>query len=383
VVMAWLIAMAVLMVLAVLSHRGERFSRLWLLNWTGLGVVGYVGLRLSVYAWLRTLRRAGRNLKKVALVGDGPLAGELLRRITKERWMGFKIVEHYRGTEGGSDLQVTNSPFSKALVKRLENREIDEIWIATTLEQGGLVKVICALSKPYATTVRYVPDLRELFLLGHGITEMAGLAMIDLTASPLQGINGFLKRCEDLVLAGVALIVASPVMLVVALGVRITSSGPVIFKQRRHGWNGEEIKIYKFRTMRVHAESGDVIQASRNDDRITALGRFLRRTSLDELPQLINVLQGRMSLVGPRPHACEHNELYRAQIEGYMLRHKMRPGITGWAQVHGLRGETDTLGKMEDRVNYDLFYIEHWSLWLDVKILLLTLVRGFVNPNAY
>ena len=168
------------------------------------------------------------------------------------------------------------------------------------------------------------------------------------------------------------------------MAVKISSPGPIFFKQMRHGWDGKPIKVYKFRTMVVHdEEEGRVSQAGQGDTRITRLGAFLRRTSLDELPQFFNVLQGRMSIVGPRPHALIHNEEYKEQIDAYMLRHKVKPGITGWAQINGWRGETDTLEKMKKRIEYDLYYIEHWSLWFDLKIILLTLLKGFVHKNAY
>jgi putative colanic acid biosynthesis UDP-glucose lipid carrier transferase len=176
----------------------------------------------------------------------------------------------------------------------------------------------------------------------------------------------------------------APVMLIVAMAIKMSSRGPVLFVQNRHGWNGEVVKVYKFRTMVTHQPVGLVLaQATKNDQRVTPLGRFLRATSLDELPQLINVLQGRMSLVGPRPHAVQHNEAYRELIPSYMLRHKVKPGITGWAQIKGLRGETDTLDKMAARVKADLDYIENWSIWLDVRILAITAIKGFVHKNAY
>ncbi|MCW8886176.1 MAG: exopolysaccharide biosynthesis polyprenyl glycosylphosphotransferase, partial [Motiliproteus sp.] len=175
----------------------------------------------------------------------------------------------------------------------------------------------------------------------------------------------------------------SPLLLVIYLAIRSTSKGPAIFKQRRYGISGEEIKVYKFRSMTVQDDGVEVKQASKGDFRITPIGAFLRRTSLDELPQFFNVLQGRMSIVGPRPHAVAHNEQYRTLIGGYMKRHLVKPGITGWAQVNGWRGETDTLNKMEKRVEYDLYYIENWSLWFDLKIILLTVFKGFVHKNAY
>jgi len=185
-------------------------------------------------------------------------------------------------------------------------------------------------------------------------------------------------------LALLILLLISPLMLLIALGVKLTSPGPVLFKQKRLGWDGQPFKVYKFRSMVVHREEGGLLtQASMGDVRVTPFGAFLRRTSLDELPQFFNVLRGTMSIVGPRPHAIEHNEQYKELVDDYMRRHKVKPGITGWAQINGWRGETDTLEKMRKRVEYDLYYIENWSLWFDLRIILLTVFKGFVNKNAY
>lgn len=380
VIVVWCVTMGVLMIFTLLSGQASRLSRLWLLVWTVGGAAGLASFRIGVYAGLRTLRRAGRNSKSVVLVGDGALARELAERVAMETWMGYNVIARYpdisRSQEAG--------PATLAALERiLTSRRLSEIWIVVPLEQGAFVKSIHTLAQRYAVTVRYAPDLQGMFLLNHGITELAGLPMIDLSASPHEGINALLKSSEDWILACIACLIAAPLMAVISIVIKLTSPGPVLFKQRRHGWGGVEIVVYKFRTMSQHAEKDDVSQAKKMDPRVTPFGRLLRHTSLDELPQLINVLQGRMSLVGPRPHACEHNDLYGKLIDGYMLRHKVRPGITGWAQVNGLRGETETLDKMKLRVEYDLFYIEHWSLWLDIKILFMTLVRGFVHPNAY
>ena len=199
----------------------------------------------------------------------------------------------------------------------------------------------------------------------------------------MRGGWSFLKRLQDLILATIALLITAIPMLVIAIGVKVTSPGPVFFRQDRYGLDGRKIQILKFRSMTVTENGDNVKQATKNDARITRLGAFLRRTSLDELPQFFNVLQGTMSVVGPRPHAVAHNELFRKQVEFYMLRHKMKPGITGWAQVNGWRGETDTIDKIQKRIDFDLDYIRNWSLWMDFKILLATLTKGFVNKNAY
>jgi putative colanic acid biosynthesis UDP-glucose lipid carrier transferase len=378
---AWLFVILTLMVLMVLVGKGQRFSRIWIAEWFGMGIFGFAGLRISVYAGLRLLRRTGRNMKRIALVGSGALAAEMRRVIATEKWMGYELAARYHETDDDSRSRAADR--LQAFEERLKNHEVDEIWIAAALDQSALVSRICKLAGPYAITVRYAPDLRELFLLNQGITEVAGLPMIDLTSGPLQGINSLVKRIEDVVLGSIILIVASPPAAAIAIAVKLSSPGPIIFKQHRHGWDGRIIKVYKFRTMKPHDEGERLILATKDDKRVTSVGRFLRRTSLDELPQILNVLQGRMSLVGPRPHACQVNRLYQAQIEGFMLRHKMRPGITGWAQVNGWRGGEDTPEMMAGRVEHDLFYIEHWSVWFDLKILGLTLVHGFVSANAY
>ena len=212
---------------------------------------------------------------------------------------------------------------------------------------------------------------------------VCGVPVISVCETPFTGSNGLLKRLSDIVLALVILTLISPLLLLIAIAVKLDSPGPVIFKQRRYGMNGEEILVYKFRSMTVCEDGGTIQQARKNDSRITRLGAFLRKTSLDELPQFINVLQGHMSIVGPRPHAVAHNEMYRSLIRGYMLRHKVKPGITGWAQVNGFRGETDTLDKMQSRIDYDLDYLRHWSLRLDLKIILKTILTVFKDQAAY
>jgi putative colanic acid biosysnthesis UDP-glucose lipid carrier transferase len=207
--------------------------------------------------------------------------------------------------------------------------------------------------------------------------------VVAIRESPFMGINSTVKRTSDIVFSSIILLLMLPVMMLVAIAVRLTSKGPVIFRQRRYGLYGEEIIVYKFRSMTVSDDGESIQQARRNDARLTSIGAFLRRSSLDELPQFVNVLQGRMSIVGPRPHAVAHNEQYRKLIRGYMLRHKVKPGITGWAQVNGLRGETEVLEKMEARVQYDLDYLRNWSLWLDLWIILKTVKVVLTRHNAH
>lgn len=232
-------------------------------------------------------------------------------------------------------------------------------------------------------SVLLIPDVFTFNILNARTEEVNGVPVVPLFDTPLNGINRILKRLEDIVLASMILLLISPVLLCISIAVKATSPGPVIFRQTRYGMDGKPIKVWKFRSMKVMENDAVVVQATKGDKRITPVGNFLRRTSLDELPQFINVLLGGMSIVGPRPHAVAHNEQYRSLIEGYMLRHKVKPGITGWAQINGWRGETDTLEKMEKRVEFDLEYIREWSLWFDIKIVFLTIFKGFVNKAAY
>ena len=232
-------------------------------------------------------------------------------------------------------------------------------------------------------SVYFVPDIFVSDLIQARMDHIHGIPIVALCESPTLGISGIGKRMSDVLLTSLILLLVWPVMLIVALGVKLTSPGPVIFKQRRYGLDGQEIYVYKFRSMRVCEDGGQISQAARSDPRTTPFGSFLRRSSLDELPQFINVLQGRMSIVGPRPHAVAHNEQYRKLIKGYMLRHKVKPGITGWAQVNGLRGETDTLDKMRARIQYDIDYMRNWSFGFDLMIILKTLIVIWRDQNAY
>jgi putative colanic acid biosynthesis UDP-glucose lipid carrier transferase len=232
-------------------------------------------------------------------------------------------------------------------------------------------------------SIYYLPDVFVFDLIQSRIGQISGMPVVALCETPFYGLRGVVKRVTDIGISAAAILLLLPFLLAVAVAIRITSPGPVIFRQRRYGLDGHEIVVYKFRTMKVTEDNGPIVQATRDDERITSIGRFLRRFSIDELPQLLNVLQGRMSLVGPRPHAVAHNEEYRKLIKGYMVRHKVQPGITGLAQVNGCRGETSKLEEMEARVKYDLDYLRNWSLMLDIKILFRTVIKVFVDDRAY
>ena len=260
---------------------------------------------------------------------------------------------------------------------------VREVYI--TLPLGSQPRIVELLEELQGTTASlfFVPDVFGISIIQGRLQDMNGVPVVGICETPFTGINELVKWVSDIVLATVILILISPVLLAIAIGVKLSSPGPAIFKQRRNGLDGGEITVYKFRSMTAQ-DNGDVVrQATRDDPRITRFGAFIRRTSLDELPQFLNVLQGRMSIVGPRPHAVAHNDVYRQQIKAYMVRHKVKPGITGWAQVNGHRGETDTTDKMEARLEYDLYYLCNWSLGLDLQIIARTIRIVFFDRHAY
>jgi len=260
---------------------------------------------------------------------------------------------------------------------------VQNIYIALPLAaQPRILKLLDDLRDTTAS-IYFVPDLASFDLIQANMTSIDGIPIVAICESPFVGINSIIKRLSDVVISLLILLLISPLMLLIAIGIKLTSRGPVLFKQRRYGLDGKEIVVYKFRSMTVMEDDGQVNQATRNDPRITRFGSFLRKTSLDELPQFINVLQGGMSVVGPRPHAVSHNEMYRSLIKGYMIRHKVKPGITGWAQINGFRGETDTLEKMQARIDYDLDYLRNWSLFLDLLIIFKTISVVIEDNNAY
>ena len=262
----------------------------------------------------------------------------------------------------------------------VDEGNVDQVWIALPHSEEEVIRNVISALDGSAAEIRYVPDIFEYQLMHHSLSEVAGVPVVNISYSAIDGVNEIVKSIEDYILSMVLLIMASPFMLLIAAGIKITSSGPVLYRQRRVGWNGVEFTMYKFRSMPVKAEekSGPV-WASKVDNRATRFGSFLRKTSLDELPQLLNVLQGKMSLIGPRPERPMFVEKYKDEVPHYMKKHLVKAGLTGWAQVHGWRGNTC----LHTRIEHDLYYIENWSLWLDIKIIVMTIFRGLVHKNAY
>ena len=389
---SWIVVVAILSVLGYVTKTSEFFSRKVVLSWMMAAPVALVALRLQMYLGLRWLRQQGRNTRSVVIAGAGDLGRRLAWNMVDTPWLGMRLSGFFDDRLSGEVELRPGSKHSKGypilgnlddMIGYIQENQVHMVYLALPLRAEERLREVVEALRDTTASVYYVPDVFTFSLLTAGFTDLRGIPLISLWETPFFGLNGWVKRIEDLVLASLILFIVSPVMLFVALGVKLSSPGPIIFKQRRYGLDGHEITVYKFRTMRVCEDGLQIRQATADDHRVTGLGRCLRRTSLDELPQFINVLQGTMSIVGPRPHAVAHNEYYRRLIPGYMLRHKVRPGLTGWAQVNGWRGETETLEKMEKRVEYDLDYLRRWSLWFDLKIIWLTIFRSLTDSHAY
>lgn len=381
----WLIISMTLIAFGFLTKTSSTFSRQWVLSWLLLNLFFLIATRLILNKILAAYRTRGIHLERVALVGSSDMAIKIQNRINESHGIGFQIValvteEHIKN----STLEMEVIKGGKQIASICHNLKIDEVWMLLPMEKINEFKTIYQALAKTTIDIRFIPELHDLPMFNYPSAQLLGFNAWNVSISPITGGNRIAKALEDTIFSLFFLILLSPLFILISLGVKLSSPGPVFYRQKRHGWDGKIIKVYKFRSMLVHhEENGTVTQAKKNDSRITTFGAFLRKTNLDEIPQFFNVLQGRMSITGPRPHAVAHNEYYMELIEDYMKRHKVKPGITGWAQVNGWRGETETLDKMKSRVEYDLYYINNWSLWFDLKIIMLTILRCFFNKNAY
>jgi putative colanic acid biosynthesis UDP-glucose lipid carrier transferase len=382
----WVILLGALLFLGFITRTSGSFSRNLMLAWSISVPIVLIAVHLVIWQLLRTLRAAGRNQRSAVLAGLNDVSYHLANQIQQSPELGIRLHGFFDGHQaeplgrfGGRNLI---GPIEE-LPRYVREHNIDVVYIACITEQEDVIADLIKELRDTTACVYFVPNILMFNLMHARSYELNGIPLIAVWEVPFSEVQYILKRAIDIGLSLLALIALAPVMLIIALAIKLTSAGPILFKQRRYGLNGQEILVYKFRSMKVMEDGEKVQQVTRNDSRITPLGALLRKTSLDELPQFINVLQGRMSLVGPRPHAVAHNEMYRKLISGYMLRHKVKPGITGWAQVNGFRGETDTLEKMQQRVNYDLEYLRNWSLSLDVQILIRTALVFLKDQNAY
>jgi putative colanic acid biosynthesis UDP-glucose lipid carrier transferase len=383
----WILAILGLIAFAFLTQTSVFYSRRFFISWFLLGLGLFFVVRIVLWHQLDRWRAAGRFGLNVAIVGADEPARAFLRHLSTTSTGRYRVVGVFDDLPGtiGTDVEgFAVSGTLEDLIAFARTQPIDEIIVVVPWQDSDRLHGIVRALRVLPINVKMCPNVGGWTVPAQGFQPLAGIPMLSVLERPLSGWSLVLKAIEDRVLSAILLVLLAPVFALIALAIRLDSPGPVLFRQRRYGFNNNPIVVYKFRTM-AHApqDEANVPQATRDDPRVTRLGRLLRRTSLDELPQLLNVFKGEMSLVGPRPHAVAHNERYATIIDGYLSRHRVKPGITGWAQVNGLRGETDTPEKMRARVQHDLFYIDNWSLLFDLKILLLTPFHGFVNRNAY
>jgi putative colanic acid biosynthesis UDP-glucose lipid carrier transferase len=384
----WLVVTPILFLLAFATKTSAYFSRAVSLGWFAASPALLVGARICLRLVLRNLRARGRNVRRVAILGATRGAEKLCAQILERPWLGMQLTGIYDDRSEARRHKFKHKVCEAGgrvddLIRDARESKVDIVYIALPLRAEARIGEVLRSLADTTATVYMMTDFFTYDLLHARWTQMGDVPLVSIYDSPFHGAGGWLKRIEDVVVGTLICALIALPLLVISVLVKLTSKGPVFFRQRRYGLNGAEIRVLKFRTMTVCEDGAVVKQATKNDNRITPFGAFLRRTSLDELPQFLQVLTGEMSVVGPRPHAVAHNEQYRGLIHGYMLRHKVKPGITGWAQVNGWRGETDQLAKMEKRVEHDLEYIQNWNLLLDLKIIFLTIFGSKKNDNAF
>ena len=380
----WGIIISILLFLGYATKLSYRYSEEVILAWFITTPIALIASHLVV-RWIASDMRKKGETRSVVIVGANEVGMKLVERIAEFPYLLMEARGFFddRDASRRSEENITLLGDITEVASYVRKNNIQMIFISLPMSAQPRIRKLLDDLHDTTASIYFMPDVNLFDLMQARFDNVAGVPVVAICESPYSGVDSVVKNVSDFVFATIILILLLPLMLIIALAVKLTSPGPAIFKQRRYGLNGEEIYVYKFRSMTVN-EDGDIIkQAQENDPRITKLGAFLRRSSLDELPQFINVLQGRMSIVGPRPHAVAHNELYRNLIKGYMLRHKIKPGITGWAQVNGLRGETKVLEKMKSRIEYDLYYLRNWSIWLDMWIVLLTIWVVIRRDNAY
>jgi putative colanic acid biosynthesis UDP-glucose lipid carrier transferase len=383
-VFGWLIIVTILVFLGYATKFQNQFSEKVLLTWFIVTplilIISHITVRSIIANWYTK-----GKLRSTIVIGANETSLEFIKHVAD---LPFLLI-NYHGFFDERDNSRIAGDFGPHLggltnvIPYIHKHNVEMIFISLPMSSQPRIQKLMDELPDTTTSIYFLPDIYIFDLMQARFDYVGDIPVVAMNESPFVGIDGVVKNASDFILALVILILLLPFMLCIALAVKVTSPGPIIFKQRRYGLNGEEIVVYKFRSMTVAEDGPNVVQAKKNDQRFTKIGAFLRRTSLDELPQFINVLQGRMSIVGPRPHAVAHNELYRKLIKGYMLRHKAKPGITGWAQVNGWRGETEELDKMKGRIEHDLYYLKNWSIWLDLWIILRTIWTVIRKDNAH
>ena len=384
--LAWVLTASMLMMIGYFTKTSSDFSRVAMGIWLSVTPCVLLTWRFMLKQFIYHLYRNGYYTQKAAIIGVTENGIALAEELTLKNSPGIVLEGFYDERTEDRIPDKLNAKLCGTVIDALEKArrgDLQHIYIAMPLYAKGRITTFLSQFSDTTANIYILPDFfiyDPIYTRWSHIGKIQTLSVFD---TPFNGLSALVKRTEDIILSTIILALISPLFVAIAIGVKLSSPGPVFFKQDRYGLDGKKFKLWKFRSMYTMDNGLVIKQATKNDPRITPFGAFIRRTSLDELPQFINVLQGTMSIVGPRPHAVAHNEEYRAIIKRYMLRHKVKPGITGWAQINGYRGETDTLMKMEKRVEYDLAYIQRWSLLMDLKIIYLTILHGFTGSMAY
>lgn len=383
---SWAALFAILLLLGYATKTSSVFSRKLLLSWAFVTPVLIVFAHILIDKYITHVTRSAGNKRRAVIVGVNEISRLLEDRIAANPQRGLTIDGYF---DDRNPSRLGDSKPVKVLGNLAEipdyvrRNHIEVIFIALPMRNVQRVMELLDHLQDTTVSIYYAPDVFVFDLIQCRTDDIEGMPVVALCETPFNDSRGIVKRASDCVIALLILVLTSPLLLSIAIAIKLTTPGSIIFKQRRYGLDGREITVYKFRTMYVSEDDDEVRQATKNDSRVTPVGAFLRRYSLDELPQFINVLQGTMSVVGPRPHAIAHNEEYRRLIKGYMIRHKVNPGVTGLAQVRGYRGETETVDEMRLRVESDLEYLRNWSLNLDLKIILKTIGVMFTGHKAY
>jgi putative colanic acid biosynthesis UDP-glucose lipid carrier transferase len=367
-----------------LNHFSEEVISFWVLGTPVILILSH----LIASQYLSSKYYISSVKKSAVIVGVNELGNQLQTRIRSNAELGIELKGFFDvfSDSAHSQLVLSNNQLLgnvEQLSRYVKLHAIDIIYVALPPSLHSEIMKLLDDLKDTTASIYFVPNFFMADLIQARIDDIDGMPIVAVCETPFSGYDGFVKGLSDFIFASLILCIISPILILLGIGVKLSSPGPVLFKQRRYGLDGHEIVVYKFRSMTVTEDGEKVTQAKVNDIRVTRFGKFIRKTSLDELPQFINVLQGRMSIVGPRPHAISHNEMYRKLIKGYMVRHKVKPGITGWAQVNGFRGETETVESMKARIDYDIDYLKRWSLGLDIKIILKTVLLVFKDSKAY
>ena len=380
---AWLTVLSLVVLLLFLVKVSTDFSRLWFVSWGTTSFVLLILARKASFILLDSLRKRGLNHKKVVVIGAGELGQEVVSRVSESKWTGFDVLAFF-----DDDISLINGKFFGVpvlsnidnLASYVSENNVDEVWIALPLRAEKRMQAVMYSLRHSLVNIKLLPDIFGMRLINHSVSNMLGLPIVALSATPMDGLNRYIKALEDRIIALLILLLISPLMAIIAIGVKFSSAGPILYKQERVGWNGVAFNMLKFRSMPVDVEKNTgAVWAKAGENRATKFGSFLRKSSLDELPQFLNVLMGNMSIVGPRPERTVFVEKFKDEIPDYMKKHLVKAGVTGWAQINGWRGDTD----LSKRIECDMFYIENWSLWFDIKIIFLTVFKGFINKNAY